>query len=96
MAGKKSERNVCVAIALPIDAESKLLLASEMSDSSTLPADTGPNISARDSKPRTLPKEVRMRNQSYLECIGLFLDSLGVTVRIAQRLPATARRKLIC
>jgi len=38
---------------------------------------------------RTLPKEVRVRNQRLKDCLAPLMESLGVTIRVARRLPAS-------
>lgn len=87
--GKKSERKACASIALAVDAESGSVLAPEMTD---------PSIAAGDALARvflnaiqvthSLPREVRVRSQRLKDCLVPFMESFGVTVRVADRLPA--------
>jgi hypothetical protein len=38
---------------------------------------------------RTLPKEVSVRSQKLKECLGPPMETFGVTVRVASRLPTS-------
>jgi len=38
---------------------------------------------------RTLPKEVRVRSQKLKDCLAPLMESFGVAVRVASRLPAS-------
>jgi hypothetical protein len=87
--GKKSERKACASIALAVDAESGVLLAPEMSADNAPPAELLARVFLKGiQSTRTLPKEVRVRSQRLKESIAPLLDSLGVTVQVAKRLPA--------
>jgi hypothetical protein len=81
--GKKGERNTCATIAIAVDAESGMVLAPEVTDSS---------IPAGD----TLAK-VRVRSQKLKDSLAPLMKSFGVTVRVASRLPASdeARASLL-
>ena len=88
--GKKGERNACASIAIAVDAASGMVLAPEVSDSSVPAGDVLARaflkaIQAR----RALPKEVRVRSQRLKDCLAPLMDSFGVAVRVASRLPAS-------
>jgi len=87
--GKKNERKVCATIELAVDAGSGMVLAPDMLDSSTSPGDALARVffSAVQTT-RILPQEVRVRNQRLKESIAPLMDSLGVAVQVAKRLPA--------
>ena len=88
--GKKGERNSCAAIAMAVDAESGIVLAPEVADSSIAAGDTVAKVflkAIQDS--RTLPKEVRVRSQKLKDCLTPLMESLGVAVRVAGKLPAS-------
>jgi len=87
--GKKSERKTCACIAMAVEAETGIVLAPEMTDSSA-PAGDSLAKAFLDAirTTHTLPQEVRVRSQRLKESIAPLLDSLGVTVRVVKRLPA--------
>ncbi len=88
--GKKGERNACASIAIAVDAESGTVLAPEVTDSSGPAGDTLAKVFLKAIEAsRTLPKEVRVRNQRVKDCLGPLMESLGVTIRVARRLPAS-------
>jgi hypothetical protein len=75
--------------ALAVDAESGVLLAPEMSAGNAQPAELLARVFVKGiQSTRTLPKEVRVRSRRLKESIAPLLDSLGVTARVAKRLPA--------
>jgi hypothetical protein len=88
--GKKGERNSCAAIAMAVDAERGIVLAPEVVDSSIAAGDAVAKVflkAIQDS--RTLPKEVRVRSQKLKDCLTPLMESLGVAVRVAGKLPAS-------
>jgi hypothetical protein len=88
--GKKGERNACASIAIAVDAESGMVLAPEVTDASVAPGNTLATVFIKTIEAnRTLPKEVRVRSQRLKDCIAPLLNSFGVTVRVASRLPAS-------
>jgi len=96
--GKKGERNACASIALAVDAESGMVLAPEVTDSSVPAGDTLAKVFVKAIQAsRTLPKEIRVRKQQFKESLAPLMESFGVTVRVASRLPASdeARSQLL-
>ena len=88
--GKKGERNACASIAIAVDAESGMVLAPEVTDSSCPAGDTLAKVFLKAIEAsRTLPKEVRVRSHRLKDCLSPLMDSFGVTVRVASRLPAS-------
>ena len=88
--GKKGERNSCVAIAMAVDAESGMVLAPEVADSSVAAGDTIAKVFLKAIQTsRTLPREVRVRSQKLKDCLTPLMEFLGVAVRVANRLPAS-------
>ena len=88
--GKKGERNACASIAIAVDAKSGMVLAPEVTDSSVAAGDTLALVFLKAVQvSRTLPKEVRVRNQKFKDSLVPLMDSFGVTVRVASRLPAS-------
>jgi hypothetical protein len=88
--GKKGERNACASIAIAVDAESGMVLAPEVTDASVAPGDTLATVFIKAIEAsRTLPKEVRVRSQRLKDCLSPLMNSFGVTVRFASRLPAS-------
>jgi hypothetical protein len=88
--GKKGERNACASIAIAVDAESGMVLGAEVTVASVAPGDTLATVFIKAIQAsRTLPKEVRVRSQRLRDCLAPLLNSFGVTVRVASRLPAS-------
>jgi hypothetical protein len=88
--GKRGERNACASIAIAVDAESGMVLAPEVTDSSVPAGDTLAKVFFKAIQPsRTMPKEVRVRKQKFKDSLAPLMESLGVTVRVASRLPAS-------
>src|ERR1035438_8131644 len=80
--GKRGERNACASIAIAVDAESGMVLAPEVTDSSVSAGDTLAKVSFKAIQPsRTMPKEVRVRKQKFKDSLAPLMESLGVTVR---------------
>jgi aconitase B len=88
--GKKGERNSCAAIAMAVDAESGIVLAPEVADSSIPAGDTVAKVFLKAIQAsRALPMEVRVRSQKLKDCLTPLMESLGVAVRVAGKLPAS-------
>jgi len=88
--GKKGERNACASIAIAVDAESGMVLAPEVTDSSVAAGDTLAKVFLKAIQgSRTLPREVRVRSQKLKDCLAPLMESFGVAVRVASRLPAS-------
>ncbi len=92
--GKKNERKVCTSIALTVDAESGLVLAPEVTDSSVAAGEVLARAFLKAIQAsRALPKEVRVRSPRLKDCLAPLMESFGVTVRVAKRLPAADRAR---
>ena len=88
--GKKGERNSCAALAMAVDAESGMVLAPEVADSRIAAGDTVAKVFLKAIQAsRALPKEVRVRSQKLKDCLTPLMESLGVTVRVTSKLPAS-------
>jgi hypothetical protein len=88
--GKKGERNSCAAIAMAVDAESGMVLAPEVADSSIAAGDTVAKVFLKAIQAsRTLPREVRVRSPKLKDSLTPLMKSLGVSVRVAGKLPAS-------
>jgi hypothetical protein len=87
--GGKSERKACASIALAVDAGSGLVLAPEVTDSRVVAGDALAKVFLKAIQAsRTLPKEVKVRSQRLKDCLAPLMESFGVAVRVAKRLPA--------
>jgi hypothetical protein len=88
--GKKGERNAFASIAIAVDAETGMVLAPEVTDSSVPAGDALAKVFLKAIQTSwTLPKEVRVRNQKLKDSLATLMESFGVTVRVASRLPAS-------
>ena len=87
--GKKSERKKCASIALAADADTGMVYAPEVTDSSVPCGDAVSRVFLKAiQSSRTLPIEVRVRTQELKDSLGQFMGSFGVKLRVARRLPA--------
>jgi hypothetical protein len=87
--GNKGERNACASIVIAVDAESGMVLAPEVTDSSVAAGDALAKVFLKAIQAsRTLPREVRVRSQKLKDCLAPLMESFGVAVRVASRLPA--------
>jgi hypothetical protein len=96
--GKKGERSASAAIALAVDAESGVVLAPDAHRSSVAAGDALARVFLNAVQANhTLPKEVRVRCQRLKECLTPLMESFGVAIRVAGRLPAAdeARSSLL-
>ena len=96
--GKKGERSACAAFALAVDAESGMVLAPDVNNSSVAAGDALARVFLNAVQAgHTLPKEVRVRSQRLKDCLAPLMESFGVAVRVAGRLPAAdeARSSLL-
>jgi hypothetical protein len=93
--GKRGERS---AFALAVDAESGMVLGHDANYSSAAAADALARVFLNTVQAsHTLPKEVRVRSQRLKDCLTPLMESFGVAVRVAGRLPAAdeARSSLL-
>jgi hypothetical protein len=87
--GKKTERKACASIALAVDADSGMVLAPEVTDSSLAAGDALAKVFLMAIQTsRTLPKEVRVRSPRLKDCLAPLMESFGVAVRVTS-LPAS-------
>ncbi len=87
--GKKSERNSFSAIALAVDAQSGMVLAPEVAVSSIPAGETLAKVFLMAIRTtRALPKEVRVRSQKQKDSLAPLMESFGVAIRVASKLPA--------
>jgi hypothetical protein len=88
--GKKGERKACASIAMAVDAESGMVIVLEVADSRVAAGDTFAKVFLKAIQAsRTLPTEVRVRSQKLMDRLAPLMESFGVTVRVASRLPAS-------
>ena len=88
--GKKGQRNACASIALAVDTQSGIVLAPEIGESTIPAADMLAKVFLKAIQvSRTLPKEARVRSQKLKDRLDPLMESFGVTVRVASRLPAS-------
>jgi hypothetical protein len=88
--GKKGERSSCAAFAMAVDAENGMILGPDVADCSIPAGDSMAKafVKAIQSS-RVLPREVRVRSQKFKDSLAPLMDSLGVAIRVAGKLPAS-------
>jgi hypothetical protein len=92
--GKKNERNACAAFAIAVDAQSGMVLAPEVSDSSVAPGDMLAAVFLKAiQSSRTLPKEIRVRSQKLKDSLTPLMESFAVKVRVPSKMPASDEAK---
>jgi hypothetical protein len=90
--GKKGQRNACSAIAIAVDADTGMVLAPEVSNSSVPAGDTLARVFLKAIQSSgTLPREVRVRSHKFKDSLVPLMNSFGVTVCVAKRMPASDR-----
>jgi len=86
--GKKNERKACTCIGIGADARSGLLYPPEVTDSSVPAGDSLARVFAAAVKATgALPSRVTVRNDRLKQSLNPLLESLGVEVRVAVKLP---------
>lgn len=87
--GKANERKSCTSIALAVDAQTGIVYASNITESRLPPGDSMAEafVDAVQAS-RALPQEVRVRTQELGNCLALFMESLGVAIRVSPKLQA--------
>jgi len=96
--GKKGERSACAAIAIAVDAKSGIVFPPEVSVSSIPPGDILAAVFVKVIRSTgTIPSEVRVRDKRFMHSLAPLMESFGVVVRLAKRLPAAdeARSSLL-
>ena len=87
--GKAHERTACVAIALAVDADTGIVYAPEATNTSVPPAEALARVFLKAVQSnRVFPREVRLRSQKHAASLGPLMESFGVKLRVAKRLPA--------
>jgi hypothetical protein len=87
--GKVNERAACVAIALAVDAETGIVYAPEATDTSVPPAEALARVFLKAVQSnRAFPRDVRLRSQKHAASLGPLMESFGVKLRVANRLPS--------
>lgn len=87
--GDRNERKSCTCVALAVDADTGFLYAPELTSSSVPPAEAMAQafVNAVQAT-RMFPREVRVRHESFRDCLGPLLHSFDVAIRVQRRLPA--------
>jgi hypothetical protein len=87
--GKANERPSCAAIALAVDADSGIVYAPEVTDSTVAPEVALARVFlAAVQGTGVLPREVRVRSQQHKASFASLMESFGVKIRVMNRLPA--------
>jgi hypothetical protein len=90
--GDTHERKTFASAALAVDAETGLILGVDATDSRTAPGEGLARLFLKAIQAnRALPKEVRLRNRNLKDQLAPLMESFGVTVRVAAKLPETDR-----
>lgn len=88
--GKKDERKSCASIALAVDADSGIVFAVEATDSSVACGYALSKVFLQGiQSSHTLPIEVRVRSKKLKDSLARLMQSVGVKLQVASRLPAT-------
>ncbi|HXY47874.1 MAG TPA: hypothetical protein VEI01_00390 [Terriglobales bacterium] len=93
--GKKKERKSCASISVAVDADTGMVYASEVTDSS-VPCENALSrvfLKAIQSS-HALPTEVRVRSHKLKDSLDQLMRSLGVDLHVASRLPAADQARV--
>jgi hypothetical protein len=86
--GKKNERKACTCIGLAVDAGG-FLFPPELTSPTVSPADVlAAALLKAIQASRALPKEVRIRDPRFKECLAPLSSSAGVSIKVVASLPA--------
>jgi hypothetical protein len=92
--GEKNERKSCVRIAVAVDADSGFLFPPELATPETSIADAlGMAILRAAEASRALPKEVRVSNRRFKDCLQPLSELCGFPVNVVRSLPALAEAR---
>jgi hypothetical protein len=87
--GKKNERKTCSLVALALDAQTAMILGMEAADANGAPGEAMAMAFLKALEAiRTLPLEVRVRSAKHQASLAPLMESFGVKLSVAQRLPA--------
>jgi hypothetical protein len=87
--GKKNERKALVSVAVAVDSETGFLFPPEMGTPGAPIADAlGLAILNAAEASRALPKEVRVSNRKFRECLDPIAEVCGFPVNVVRTLPA--------
>jgi hypothetical protein len=96
--GKKNERKACASIAIAVDADTGMVYAPEVTDSSVPCGDALSRVFLKAiQSSHALPTEVRVRSQKLKDSLDQLMRSLGVKLHVASQLPTAdeAREHLL-
>ena len=92
--GEKNERKACVRIAVAVDADSGFLFPPELATPEVSIADAlGRAIIRAAESSRALPKEVRVSDRRFKDCLQPLSELCGFPVKVARSLPALAEAR---
>ena len=87
--GKQNERKRCASIALAADADTGIVYAPQVIDSTVPVGDALSRVFLKAiQSSRTLPTQVRVRSRKLKDSLDQFMKSFGVKLRVDTRLPA--------
>ena len=87
--GKKNERKSCASIALAVDADTGMILATEVIDARVPCGEALSRVFLKAiQSSRALPTEVPVRSPKLKESLDQIMRSFGVKLHVARRLPA--------
>ncbi len=87
--GKRNERKAITRVALVVDGQSGLVLGVNVTEPGSSDGDSlARALFNAVQAGRTLPKEVSVRTQQLAHCLAPLLESFGIRIQAAKRLPA--------
>jgi hypothetical protein len=92
--GEKNERKACVRVAVAVDAASGFLFPPELASPELSVADAlGMAIIRAAESSRALPREVRVSNRRFKDCLEPLAEVCGFSVKVVRSLPALAEAR---
>jgi len=93
--GKKNERKSSASIAVAVDADTGMVYAPEVTDSSVPCGNALSRVFLKAiQSSHALPTEVRVRSQKLKDSLDQLMSSLGVKLYVASRLPAADQARV--
>jgi hypothetical protein len=94
MVGKRNERKACLHVAMAVDADSGFLFAPEFAEPGVPAADALATVILKAvESTRALPREVRVQNRKWKDCLNPIYEALGFPIKVRSSLPALAEAR---
>ncbi len=92
--GGKDERKACMPMVLVVDADTGMVLPTEVPPPGTSPAEAlAEGIVRAIEASRAMPREIRVKSREFKDCLAPMAELCGFTIKVARSLPELTRAK---